>query len=311
MRKIFFAIIASFPIIGFTQTFNFSFDSSNENWESFFSDYEVGEEEFYELEFVYAKLPIPLDTSESALKISGNNHSDDLLMCIYRKFDGLIPNTVYAVTFNIDVASNAEKDGFGIGGSPDLMLGAGGVNYLPKNSVDYLSHYRPNFPCSIQAELPNDIIDTLGKIGVSGQIPIDFKIINRNNLTHSILLKTNSNGEIWLLILTDSSFEGITTLYYDNIEVTFTLTSDLIENISKDLISIFPNPAVDNIQLTNLEYHTGNKFLIRDIFGQKVYENSIESTDIYLNISEYKKGIYFIIIENDVGNSIVRKIIIK
>lgn len=201
--------------------FEFNFASSMQNWESFFSDYPVGKEEFYELEFEHTRLPEPLVQNTKALKISGNNHSDDLFSAIVRKFENLKPNNTYSITFDIDLASNAPINAFGVGGSPDLALGAGGIKYAPENSVDDINHYRPNFESQLQSGQSNQVFKVLGTIGVSNEIPTPFMLINRNNLGDPINIQTNSNGEIWLMISTDSGFEATTTLYYKSITIKF------------------------------------------------------------------------------------------
>lgn len=56
----------------------FDFKQSFEDWQPFFSDYPADSGTLYELEFSSPCLPQQLDTT-SALKISANNQSDDLL----------------------------------------------------------------------------------------------------------------------------------------------------------------------------------------------------------------------------------------
>ncbi len=233
MRKIFFLGLVF--ILGLTscnkdddnsgkskKNYTFDFNSTGiENWKSFFSDYPEGSETFYELTFEYSNLPEPLETNIKALKLSGNNHSDDLFSAIYRKFDGLQPNKNYSITFDIDFASNALLNGTGIGGSPDLSIGAGGFNYVPNKTPENLrGHvYRSNFESKLQADLSNDVFQILGTIGVSEVDPTPFALINRNNLDNPIKIESNSEGEIWLMIATDSGHEGITTLYYKTIKI--------------------------------------------------------------------------------------------
>lgn len=203
---------------------NHSFDFGKigkENWKSFFSDYPKGEETFYELEFKHINLPEPLDTKQKGLKISGNNHSDDLFSAIYRKFGGLLPNTNYKVYFDIDFASDTPINAVGVGGDPNLKLGAGGINFEPKNTVDNSGHYRPNFESKLQSGESNNVFKVIGDIGVSETIPTPFKLINRNNLTEPLILKTNAKGELWIMIATDSGFEATTTLIYTKINILF------------------------------------------------------------------------------------------
>lgn len=201
---------------GDTLTYTYQFGNGDEEWQSFFSDYPKGEEEFYELNFQRAPLPDPLDNNTYALKLSGNNHSDDLLSVIYRKFSGLEPNTKYRVTFDVDMASITPSNSVGVGGSPDLSFGAGGMATPPSNSVDDQNHYRPNFESALQSGESNDVLTVLGKIGVK-ENNTQWAMINRNNRKHPITLETNNAGELWLMMGTDSGFEATTTLYFKKI----------------------------------------------------------------------------------------------
>ena len=198
--------------------YSYNFSNGTDGWQQFFSDYPVGSEVAFELEFEHTNLPDPLDNNVKALMISGNNHSDDLLSFIYRKFDGLQPNKTYAVTFDVNFASNAPSNAIGIGGSPDLAFGVGGIPFAPANTPDGDNWHRPNFKSDLQSRLSNDTLQMTGTIGV-GEDATDFALINHNNNGNPIMLTANNNGELWLMMGTDSGFEGTTTLYYTSIKI--------------------------------------------------------------------------------------------
>src|SRR5215470_12652232 len=132
--------------------YKFDFNEGLQGWNILFSDYPIGDESDFELSIEHTRLPVPLDTSIRSIKVSGNNHSDDLLSMLYRKIDGLAPNATYRVGFNVDFASNACKSCAGAGGSPDLCLGAGAISFEPKTetSSGTVPYYRPNFSSEIQ-----------------------------------------------------------------------------------------------------------------------------------------------------------------
>ena len=196
--------------------YTYNFSSGTQGWDSLFSDYPKGEESFYELEFAYSHLPEPLDTTIKAIRLSGNNHSDDLLSFITTRISQLIPNAVYEVTFDITMASNVATNSAGIGGSPDLALGVGGLGYEPANALDEANWYRTNFISLLQSRESNNVMQMIGTIGVQDTTTA-YTLINRNNKDNPIKLKTNEYGELWLMIGTDSGFEGITTLYFNSI----------------------------------------------------------------------------------------------
>ena len=194
------------------------FSKNTDGWQAFYSDYHAGQEEFYELSFERVGLPEPLDHSIKALQISGNNHSDDLLSMVYRKFEGLRPNKQYSVYVEVELASNVPSNWFGVGGSPDLSLGAGALAYAPASTLDEEGLYRPNFSSAIQSHVSNETFKILGTISV-GDDATHYALISRDNKDKPILATANEQGELWILIGTDSGFEGITTLYYKTIKV--------------------------------------------------------------------------------------------
>jgi hypothetical protein len=65
----------------------------------------------------------------------------------------------------------------------------------------------------------------LGDIAVPSDSQ-DYALITRNNAGNApFIARSNSKGEIWLIIGTDSGFEGTTTLYYTRINVVFSASN--------------------------------------------------------------------------------------
>ena len=197
-------------------TYNFIDDL--QGWTGMFSDYPKGEEEFYELEFAYARMPEPIDTNIRAVKLSGNNHSDDLFTYMYAPISGLGPNVTYQVTFNVLMASNVATNSAGIGGSPDLAIGVGGTDTIPTNILDASNWYRPSFDVDLQSGNSNEVMQVIGSLGVSDTTTV-YTPISRNNLANPMELTTNAYGVLFLLIGWDSGFEGKTTMYFKSINV--------------------------------------------------------------------------------------------
>jgi hypothetical protein len=198
--------------------FNFDFSLDDHDWQSFFADYPAHEESFFELDFGWKNQPLPLDTTVKTLMISGNNHSDDLFMGIYRKVENLIPGAVYKVTFEISMASNVATGSVGVGGSPDLSLGVGGMYYQPDTLRDNDGWYRPNFMSLLQSHESNSTLKVAGTIGVS-DTTTQYTVIHRDNLDAPMNLKVSNQGELYLMIAVDSGFEGITKLYFKSVHI--------------------------------------------------------------------------------------------
>lgn len=202
----------------------FTFQNGLENWEGGFADYPFGEEDFYNLQVNHAQLPEPLDSQSGSLNIRGDNRSDDLFMFIKRKVTGLEANATYALQMNIEIASNAPANSIGAGGSPGssvyLKAGATTAEPLPllKNEAGYENgFYRMNIDIGNQSQEGSDM-KVIGNIGHDGEDFV-YQIIERF-LENNFTVQTNSNGELWIIIGTDSGFEGTTSLYYNRIEVT-------------------------------------------------------------------------------------------
>jgi hypothetical protein len=49
----------------------------------------------------------------------------------------------------------------------------------------------------------------------------EYALMNLNNQELSFRVTSDADGSIWVIIGSDSGFEGATTLYYDAIEIRF------------------------------------------------------------------------------------------
>jgi len=155
--------------------------------------------------------------------LSGNNHSDDLFMFIKRKVSGLTPNTSYNLVFEVEVASNAPEGSVGIGGSPgnSVYLKAGASNIEPVKNIQG-DQYVLNIDKGNQSDGGANAI-VLGDIATPLTVA-EYALITRNNASSSaepFIAESNSAGDIWLMIGTDSGFEGTTTVYYTKVKVLF------------------------------------------------------------------------------------------
>jgi hypothetical protein len=200
--------------------YTYTFEADAEGWQSGFADYPVGEESFFELESGWSALPAPLDGSSGSFRISGNNHSDDLFMYLWRRIDGLEPGREYTLTFDIELASNAPQSSVGIGGSPgaSVYLKAGATAVAPDMETDQYGWYQVNFDKGNQAQGGSDMA-VLGTVGTD-LADFTYTLIRRGNQQEPFRVTAGSSGSLWLLVGSDSGFEGTTTLYYNRISVT-------------------------------------------------------------------------------------------
>ncbi|MDX5436505.1 MAG: hypothetical protein LPK03_04885 [Pontibacter sp.] len=204
------------------ESFNYTFEENAEGWEGGVSDYPA-DWDTSRLEFRFGRTDLPPSVSEDgmAMRISGRNISDDLFMFMKKQVTGLEPNHTYRVTFQIELASQYLEQSAGIGGSPgaSVYLKAGGsaTEPMPVEMEEAGNNVRMNIDKGGQSQGGADMV-VLGNIGIPGEVS-EYQLIQRDNLQNPIQITTDSNGSLWLIVGTDSGFEGTTTLYYNSINV--------------------------------------------------------------------------------------------
>lgn len=204
------------------EVFSYTFEENAEGWEGGVSDYPA-EWDTSRLEFRFARTHLPPSVSEDgmALRISGRNISDDLFMFMKKQVTGLEPNHTYRATFNIELASQYLEQSVGIGGSPgaSVYLKAGGtaIEPVPVEVAGAGNNIRMNINKGNQGQGGTDVV-VLGNIGIPGEVS-EYRLIRRDNQQNPIQITTDSSGSLWLIVGTDSGFEGVTQLYYNTIEV--------------------------------------------------------------------------------------------
>jgi hypothetical protein len=202
--------------------YEYNFSAGAEGWIGDFADYpnEAGVEQFYQLEFSHTGLPAPLNTTDGALRLSGINKSDDLFMFIKKKITGLEAGKKYTVNLTIDFATDVANNMVGIGGSPgeSVFVKAGAVALEPKKMINTSENwFRMNIDKNNQSNSGNDM-KVIGNFA-NGTNVNTYTIKQLSTIT-PITVQANPQGEIWLVVGTDSGFEGRTTIYYNSVKAT-------------------------------------------------------------------------------------------
>lgn len=230
-------LLSNFPAQARAQSataasFNFDFRNGAQGWQAGFADYPPSTDlgpapAGYGLEADVRNLPPEIAGGGTGFYIQGNNHSDDLFMFLKRRLDasdGIVAGQAYEVTYTVVMASNASKDCGGIGGSPGLgvFLKTGASPAEPLA----LLNSEPRFPSlRMNVDKGNQAVGGIAA-SVAGNIATDqpctgsspyVSIVRTHKHTSPVL--ANSRGELWLLVGTDSGFEGLTSLYYQRIQV--------------------------------------------------------------------------------------------
>lgn len=201
------------------QTFRYDFEEGTEGWTAGFSDYSADwDEDRFEFRFEHSDLPDEADGIANSLEISGRNISDDLFMYIKKQISGLAPDREYLLRVRVELASQYPEDSPGIGGSPgaSVYLKAGGSTHEPQTIVED-GMVRMNIDKGNQSQGGNDMV-VIGTVGIPGE-EFSYTLIQRDNMEQPVRVRTDASGNLWIIIGTDSGFEGTTTLYYNTVEV--------------------------------------------------------------------------------------------
>jgi hypothetical protein len=228
-----------FPYVAVAQatpsplSLSFDFRQGSLGWEAGFADYPPATDTpgLYNLTAGIRSLPPELGVSGTGFFVSGSNRSDDLFMFLKRRLDssdGIVAGQTYQVSLTIVFASDAQSGCPGAGGSPGDSVGlkAGATPAEPIAVLDnspLFSWLRMNVGKGDPGS-GNFAASTTGTIanGIPcGSAPRSYISIQRTH-QHTSLVNASSTGKLWLLVGTDSGFEGTTALYYQRIDVTLT-----------------------------------------------------------------------------------------
>lgn len=187
-------------------------------FEARFFDYPDGESEFFELEAGFRPLPEPWD-DRGGVMIRGNNHSDDLMMVLYRRLGGLEPDTEYNLELAMQFATNVPAGCVGVGGPPGesvyVRLGAAGE--APDHEV-VDGYRRAKLDLGQQSSAGADALSvgdmTSGADGefcTGAQAPWHLKRVSTAGQDFTVT--SDENGRIWVYGLSDSGFEATTVWF--------------------------------------------------------------------------------------------------
>lgn len=206
----------------------YNFQSGAQGWTAGFADYPPNVGTGYELDAGIRFMPRKLTrVPKRGFYVQGHNRSADLFMFLKRRLtsaDGIVANRAYRVEYVITLASNAASGCVGIGGAPgeSVFLKAGASPIEPLAVLQSNGYLRMNVDKGNQSQsgaAASVAGNTANGIPCERAFPsLPFASIQRSH-QHPNSVTANANGELWLLVGTDSGFEGLTTLYYQSIRV--------------------------------------------------------------------------------------------
>ena len=145
------------------------------------------------------------------------------------------------------------------------------------------------FSCFLSAqEITPSLLSTSGNRGIISGMHIEWAV-------GEIAVTTISNGSY---TITQGFLQPVAS-------------SDGITELPDPCIKIFPNPAIDFINIEFQGHFSGIiQFYLSDISGSEIYAGTINNTRNYqLDLSEIKPGVYFLTIKQDQKQFTSHKII--
>jgi hypothetical protein len=210
---------------------NYDFHHGTSDWTAGFADYPASTDpngSLYELFAGSRYMPRKLTrVPKPGFYIQGHNRSDDLFMYLKRRLrveDGIVAGQTYQIQFVITLASNAPTGCAGIGGAPGegVVLKAGATSVEPLSVLQPNGYLRMNVNIG-DHQLGGTAASVAGNIanGIPCQqaLPYSPFVLIQRSHQHIVNVTANASGELWLLVGTDSGFEGLTRLYYQSIRV--------------------------------------------------------------------------------------------
>ena len=207
---------------------DYDFRRGTIGWTADFADYPPNIGTGYQLDARLRFMPRKLTRlPRQGFYIQGHNRSADLFMFLKRRLaieDGIVAGRTYRIEYVITLASNAATGCVGIGGAPgeSVYLKAGASPIEPLSVLQPNGSLRMNVDKGNQstggtaASVAGNIANGIACEQASPYYP--FALIERSH-QHTTNVTANEGGELWLLVGTDSGFEGLTRLYYQSIRV--------------------------------------------------------------------------------------------
>jgi hypothetical protein len=202
----------------------FTFESGESNWTASYSDFAASTDP-QDIQFVTQRRTTPAgtDRQSSAQFVSSTNVSDDLFTFISQGVGRLKPNTPYALTFEVELASNAPRRCPSVNGSPgeDVFLKVGASLVQPVAVTDTnTQRVRLNVDKGNQS-VGGTNAQALGDIATDSEqcFNTPYRIITRDNRGNPLRIITDETGRLWLFVGVDSDYTGTTELYYDTVHV--------------------------------------------------------------------------------------------
>lgn len=203
------------------QSFHYTFNQGEEGWKGAFADLPVDyDPSIYDLKFARELLPTANNKTNYGLKLNGMNRSDDLFMFVTKKIEGLEPHTMYQASLSFQLYTDQAGGMVGVGGAPGeaVSIKAGFVSKEPRtlqSDTEGQTYYRMNIDKGNQQTEGDD----MKIVGNMVQPNSSLKGFQPVAMQYSTTLQSNEQGEIYVIVGSDSGYEGLTTFYLDDMKI--------------------------------------------------------------------------------------------
>ena len=182
------------------------------------------------------------------------------------------------------------------------ILGATGANYTATSSGSYAVLVSNVNGCSSASattivsvnSLPNvtlgafnQVCDTLGLLQLTGGSPVGGSFSGTSVISNSF--NTNIGVGVYPIIYSYTDINGCSASDTENIQVINCPTAGINEQVTSS-IYIYPNPVVDEVQLSGL-FHKNEGYNVTDLSGRTFLTGL---ADEKINVSTLPSGSYFI-----------------
>lgn len=207
----------------FSSVYDFSTDTYG--WSGDFADYKAQDSLKSDLRFGFSNRPANISNfdDQKSIMLSGNNQTKSLFMFLKKKVDGLIPNKEYTVVFEVEFATNVAT----LSSEDSIYLKVGATQQEPKKVIQS-DYCRVNIDKGNAADDSGRDMTVIGSIGTSVEYTNDYTLVKKSNFSSAkkvIAVHANDNGEVWLVVGTDSTYQGTTSIFYTSINIVFSTSN--------------------------------------------------------------------------------------
>jgi hypothetical protein len=195
-------------------SYSYDFSQGQQGWVGGDSEFAVAMAT--EVNFSAGMQASPIPPHEMALHLFGDNVSDDLFVYVTKELTGLLPNRAYSVNIEATLISDT---GNVSGSSHIIKLGASTVE--PGSIVviqDAAPYYRMNVDIGGSSTSGKNAVNS-GDLSGTGTSNPELESLTFKT-ARPVVVQSDADGELWLLIGVDSAFEVLTEVYFTQITAT-------------------------------------------------------------------------------------------